>query len=60
MNGGTREPHVVQIVIQEVSLALIVDKHQGARRRHGDQQIIERLLLDLLVREDDLWKELET
>lgn len=56
MDGGTRESHVEQIVIQEVRLGLGVDEYQCARGRHGQKEIVETFLLQTVFGVDDLAK----
>ena len=56
MDGGTRESHVEQIVIQEVRLGLGVDENQRARGWHGQKEIVETLLLQTVFGVDNLKK----
>lgn len=56
VDRGTRETHVVEIIIQEVCLGLGIHKNQCTRRRHSQKQVIEALLLKRRFSIDDLGK----
>ena len=54
MNGGRRETHVEEIVVNKVSGLLGLDEHESARRWHRDQEIVKSLLLGVTLDPDDL------
>lgn len=54
VNGCAREPHVIQIVINEIGLGPVIDKDQSAGWWHRHEQVIEALLLFVLLGVDDL------
>lgn len=56
VNRGTRETHVVKVIIQEVCLGLGIDENQCTRRRHSQKQVIEALLFERRFSVDDLVK----
>lgn len=54
MDGRTGQAHVIEVIINQVRLALVVDEDQSAAGRHGHQQVIQALLFERLVHVDNL------
>jgi len=54
MDRGRRHAQVEQVVIDEVGCLLGANKDERTRRRHGDQQVIQRLHLLVLVGPQEL------
>jgi hypothetical protein len=54
VDGSAWKTHVEQVVINEIGLFLGVDKDQGTRGRHRDQQVVKALHFDGSLGPDDL------
>lgn len=54
MDGRARQTHVVEVIVNQIRLALGVDENQSATGRHGHQQVKETLLLQRLIDIDNL------
>ena len=54
MNGGRRKTHVEEVVVDEVGRLLGLDEDEGTGWWHGDQEIIQSLLLGVALDPDDL------
>ena len=54
VDRGARQVSVVQEVIEEISGLLVVDKYDGASRRHGEKQVKQAVTLLGFVNKDHL------
>jgi hypothetical protein len=54
VNRGAWQPHVVEVVVNQIGLALGIDKYQGAGRRHREKKVVKALLLFIFFGVDDL------
>jgi hypothetical protein len=54
VNRGGWEAHIVKVIVQEVGHLLGANKDQGSGRRHGDEEVVKRLLLLVLVNPENL------
>lgn len=54
VDGGAGETHVVEVVVDQISLDFGVDEDKCARRRHRQEQVVESLLLEVVLDEYDL------
>ena len=55
MDGCRRKTVVEEEVVNEVRSLLALHKHQGSGWRHGNQKIVQRLLLSVPLDPDDLY-----
>jgi hypothetical protein len=54
VDRGRGHAEIVQIVVEKVSRLLGCNKDQGARRRHGQEQVVYSLLLHIALDPDNL------
>ena len=54
VDGGGRETHVEQVIVDEVRGLLGLDEDESAGWWHGDQEIIQSLLLCVALNPDNL------